>query len=435
MIEDEGTGPPGSALDPAAGPGTAARAISPRGLGPLILISIGTLVWNVDASIFSVLLPDIRRTLGLTLGAVGLLGAIFSIANLVEPAVAYLGDRIRRTFILVGEMILLAVFTGMAGVAGYLSSTALMYVSRGGMGIATSVGSTRQSLLTDYYAPADRSTAFYALSYPQIVGALIGPLLAGVIGSRMGWEAPFVILAVPAFLLAGVLAAGLREPPRGRFELASVSSRRAPSFKRSVGSILSRPTMRWFYVSLACAAVSILGMSTFAAVFFREAFDVDTAKLGVIVSGSSAAQLAGLSVGLVAVGWAMRRGTRRALGVIGAMVGVMAICLAILPFAPNAATAIAAYLVLSGTIGSLVPGMLAVVANVLPPSVRTFGFGLTTLTYLLAIPFLPVLGFVGDRYGVRLALAATAPMAVVALLTIVRMSRSVEADMARVSEA
>ena len=53
---------------------------------------------------------------------------------------------------------------------------------------------------------------------------------------------------------------------------------------------------------------------------------------------------------------------------------------------------------------------------------------------LLAIPVLPLLGLVGDHYGVRVAILLTAPASLAAIAVVYMMSRSIDADIARVSE-
>lgn len=411
------------------------RALAINRWMPLLLISLGTLVWSADASVFSVLLPDIQKSLRLGLSTVGLLGALFTAAQLVEPAVAYAADRIRRTAILVAELTILAICTALAAVAGWVGSLSLLYVSRGGVGLGNSVRSTRLSLLADYHPPQSRAVAFYALNFPQIFGQLIGPVVAGVVAVRLGWEAPFIILAVASLAMAGIVAAALREPARGRFELQpSGQAAPAPGFRRSVQLILSRPSMRWFYFLLPVGLISLLVMMSFSPIFFRQVFKVNTAGLGLVVAGSAAAQFAGLAAGAFFVSRAMKQGPGRALFVMGVFLAVQTLSFAAMPLAPSLPIALLAYLSGYGLLGALLPGVQTVIANVLPPHVRTFGLGLTILAYILAIPVLPLLGVVGDHYGVRTAILLTAPTSLAAIVVVYVMLRSIDADIAHVSE-
>ena len=436
MLDDQVEEVVGSATRPTASPGANDnRAAAISRWTPVLLISLGTLVWSADASVFSVLLPDIQKTLRLGLSAVGLLGALFTAAQLVEPAVAYAADRIRRTAILVAELTILAICTALAAVAGWAGSLSLLYISRGGMGLGNSVRSTRLSLLADYHPPQSRAVAFYALNFPQVFGQLIGPVVAGVVAVRLGWEAPFIILAVASLAMAGIVAVALREPARGRFELQpSGQAAPAPGFRRSVQLILSRASMRWFYGLLPVGLISLLVMMSFSPVFFRQVFKVDAAGLGVVVAGSAAAQFAGLAAGAFLVSRAMKKGPRRALFVMGVFLAVQTVSFAAMPLAPSLPIAVLAYLVAYGLLGALLPGLQTVVANVLPPHVRTFGLGLTIFAYILAIPVLPLLGLVGDHYGVRAAILLAAPASLAAIVVVYMMSRSIDADIERATE-
>src|SRR5215471_19668376 len=115
---------------PAAEQGT--EIVDRRSWLPLLLVYAGTLVYVTDGSLFQVLIPDIRRSFGLSLAAVGTLTSLYSLAQLAEPAVSYAGDRVRRTWLLVGEMLCLAVFTATAGLGGVLARASLVYASRAG---------------------------------------------------------------------------------------------------------------------------------------------------------------------------------------------------------------------------------------------------------------------------------------------------------------
>jgi predicted MFS family arabinose efflux permease len=400
---------------------------------PLLLIYAGTFVYITDGSIFQVLIPDIRKTFGLSLAAIGTLTSLYSLAQLTEPIVSYVGDRIRRTWLLVAEMLSLSLFTATAGLSGIVGKSSLAFVSRAGMGVTASIDATRLSLLSDYNPPTQRPLTFYGAQVPAVLGMLVGPALAGLIGQHFGWESPFLILSLPAFAMTAVIAIWLREPPRGQFELDEAPVA-APPFRRSLSLVLSRPTVRWYYVLIASTIVSTIAMGTYAPVLFRDAFDVDTSNLGFVIAGAAGFQFASLIVASIAMRKAVAASPRRALYVLAAILGAMGLCIIALPLAPSVALAIVAYIAIQGLSAAIPPGVLSLVAGVLPPTVRTFGFGLTTLTFILVVPILPLLGVLGDHYGVRASLLGTAPVILAGIAVMYRMSRTVEADMARVGD-
>ena len=74
------------------------------------------------------------------------------------------------------------------------------------------------SFLGDLYSPDNRSMPSTLVTAAMGVGILIGQVLAGVMGPRMGWRAPFVIISLPG-LAAGVFTSlYVSEPMRGQSE-------------------------------------------------------------------------------------------------------------------------------------------------------------------------------------------------------------------------
>jgi MFS family permease len=71
-----------------------------------------------------------------------------------------------------------------------------------------------------------------------------------------------------------------------------------------------------------------------------------------------------------------------------------------------------------------------VAANAIHPAVRTFAFGLTSLTFVLVAPFAPLLGVLGDRFGFRAPLLGTIPIVVAGVTAFAAMSRTIDKDMA-----
>eukprot|EP00667_Euglena_gracilis_P011703 EG_transcript_11969 len=89
----------------------------------------------------------------------------------------------------------------------------LMGITVGGLTPLTS------SLAGDLFPASRRSTAVALWSGLAGVGTLGGQVMAGLVGPAYGWRLPFLLVAVPALLVAGlVLQTG--EPERGRHEEA-----------------------------------------------------------------------------------------------------------------------------------------------------------------------------------------------------------------------
>ena len=74
------------------------------------------------------------------------------------------------------------------------------------------------SLISDYFPVEMRATALsiYALGIP--VGAKVGNFVGGWGAEELGWRMTFYLVGVPGVLVAFLLLATLKEPPRGMSE-------------------------------------------------------------------------------------------------------------------------------------------------------------------------------------------------------------------------
>ncbi len=182
------------------------------------------LVDTFDNSAFAVLGPDIQDSLhlsDLTLGVIGAIGGLLLFAAAVP--LGYLGDRTRRTAI-VG--VCSALWATFAVVTGLAVTVWQLVVAR----ILIGVGKANEqpvhsALLADAYPIEGRNRIYGIHRAAQPMGLLIGPLLAGgiaaIAGGASGWRWSFIVLALPAGILA-FAAFGLREPVRGGHEQRAV---------------------------------------------------------------------------------------------------------------------------------------------------------------------------------------------------------------------
>ena len=151
---------------------------------------------------YGVVLIGIAQEFGVGLFLLGVLANIAGFAfGLTSLPSGFLADRI-------GERRLLTLFclgSGVASIAVGLSPN--IYV----LGVALAV----LGLALGIYHPAGsafiaratkhRGMAFGYLGVSGNLGVALGPILAGAIASTLGWRAPYLIFAIPAFLVAGLL--------------------------------------------------------------------------------------------------------------------------------------------------------------------------------------------------------------------------------------
>lgn len=190
---------------PAVSPGRARYA-----LGVLFTINLFN---YVDRQIISGVLPLVQQDFRLSDTALGWLASAFMILYLTGSIpLGVLGDRVARNR-------LIAVGVGMWGVATFLSGLARSYgqlfAARALVGIGeASYGPTATAMVSDLF-PRERRGFVNALFNAAIpLGGAIGVIAGGLVGSRFGWRAAFLLVGPPSVALM-LLAWGLGDPLRG----------------------------------------------------------------------------------------------------------------------------------------------------------------------------------------------------------------------------
>jgi MFS family permease len=160
--------------------------------------------WMV-AGVWSTLIPLFgREQVGLSEVGVGL---GLAVASAAEFAVLFhagaAADRYGRKFVLVPSLALLA-----ASVAtlGLLDTVPLFVLGLGILGVASGyAGVPPAAMLSDVAPPDSSATAIGVYRFVADLGFMLGPLVAGVAASSIGFEAAFVASALPSVVALGLL--------------------------------------------------------------------------------------------------------------------------------------------------------------------------------------------------------------------------------------
>ena len=164
---------------------------------PWILIG---LLWVVsflnaaDRSVIVAVMPSIRDEFHLTNTQLGLIPAVFfwfyAGAALFSGR---LGDRVRRTRVIVWGLAFWSIATGLVplatGFAMLLGLRALVAVGE------SAYYPTATALIGDWHSNAVRSRALSAHQTAVFAGAGLGALAAGAIADQFGWRVPFLVFA------------------------------------------------------------------------------------------------------------------------------------------------------------------------------------------------------------------------------------------------
>jgi MFS family permease len=182
----------------------------------------------IDRQVLGLLVEPIRRDLGITDTQMGVLyGLAFALFyTLLGIPLGRLADRgSRRLIIGIG----IAAWSAMTVLCGIARTYDELLVARFGVAIGeAALAAPALSLIADYFAPNRRATALSVYALGVYLGAGLANLVGGAVlaglderatiswpllGDVRAWQSVFVIVALPGFVIAGLMAT-VREPER-----------------------------------------------------------------------------------------------------------------------------------------------------------------------------------------------------------------------------
>lgn len=263
----------------------AAASALPRH-APKIAIAMLTIVYAfnfIDRQILVILQEMIKEDMGLSDAQLGLLSG-FSFALIYVTAgipIAYWADRGNRKNIIA---LALAVWSGMTALSGFAQNFWQLLLARVGVGLGEAGGSPpAHSLISDYFPPEKRGTAMSIYSSGLYFGILVGYVVGGVVADAVGWRYTFMLLGVPGVLFALLLAAVVREPPRGRWESASVNAYK-PTLRETLKVLASYKSFMYLCIATAIANFGGYGTGNFSASLYLRIHGLSLTEVGLLLA-------------------------------------------------------------------------------------------------------------------------------------------------------
>jgi MFS family permease len=167
---------------------------------------------NMDRYAIAFLAEPIRLELHLTDTQIGLLtGLIFALFyTLFGVPAGWLADRFGRIRVIAITCTIWSVCSGLGGMAGSFAQLAL---ARIGVGVGDAGGAAPSySLISAFYAPHERGTAFGLFHLGAPVAALVGAFACASVAAHFGWRLAVVAVSFPGVLVAITLFMLIREP-------------------------------------------------------------------------------------------------------------------------------------------------------------------------------------------------------------------------------
>jgi MFS family permease len=193
----------------------------------VVLLASVLALSSADATTVGASATQLRHALHINNTDVGLLVSISSlVAAVASLPFGVLADRVRRTWVLGAAIVLWG--AAMIWSASVPSFGQLLLARLALGGVTAIAGPFIASLVGDYFDASERGRIYGFILAGELLGAGVGFAVTGDIAA-LSWRAAFVILALPAFVLAW-LVMRLPEPARGgRASLPAPGAAPAPA--------------------------------------------------------------------------------------------------------------------------------------------------------------------------------------------------------------
>lgn len=242
-----------------------------------------TLLWlafflnQADRQIFSVVLPLIRRDLGLTDSELGLIAsALVWTYGLLVPIAGFVGDRFSRRNILGFCLLFWSCATLLTG----FCATVLQFILL--RGIATGGGEafyapSANALLGENY----RKSRSFALSIHQTAvyfGIILSGIIAGYIGEQYGWQKAFYLFGGLGILLAVVFF--IRIPKDSPVLKTDLQKPLLAEIGETARIVIRKPTVILLTLGFGCMVFVNVGYLTWMPSFLVDKFGMSLTDAG-----------------------------------------------------------------------------------------------------------------------------------------------------------
>ena len=263
----------------------------------MLLLALNLLNF-IDRYILPGAQPLIQREFHATDQQMGALTtALFVTYMLIAPLTGWLGDRYRRKPLIVGGAVLWSLATlATAWVHSYWT----LYFRHALVGVGEATFTIfAPAVIADFYPERERNRILSIFYVAIPVGAALGYLAGGELGTLWGWREPFFLCAIPGLVVAALYAGIGREPERG------ASDHIKPTLNRTTFlGLFTNAAFLTGTFGLAALTFAMGGISAWVPTFLHRFNGLSVANASLTVSAITVVDgIAGTLVG----GWVAQR--------------------------------------------------------------------------------------------------------------------------------
>lgn len=366
----------------------------------IIMLWIAYFLNQGDRQIYNVVIPLIKDDLHLTDVQLGLVATVFTITyGCLVPFGGFLGDFLKRKWIVFTSILIFSIGTLCTGFAGGLISLIVLRGITSGGGEAFYYPAAT-SLISQYH----QKTRAMALSIHQTslyVGIVASGFIAAYIGEHFGWRASFLTFGLGGLLLCILLFFKMEDTPQQVQE-----SRHSIAYV--IKEIFRKKTVWMLSIAFGCMCFVNIGYVTWMSTFYYEKFhlSLSTAGFTSMFFHFSAAFLGVLIGGRLSDKYASKRKTvRMETEFVGLLLGAPFIFL--MGYTSSLYVSYAMLALFGIFRGIYDSNLYAALFDVIEPKLRASSVGIMTAFAFIVGAMAPLaLGYIKTHYGLSIGISS-----------------------------
>ena len=418
---------------------------------PVIALGLLGVADTFQSYAFTVLTPEISRTIGISVAAIAGARALQGLAVAVAPlpVAALTQHRARRALLCISTGVAWSVMTLYTGfVTSLLGLIGILCLD----GLTTgSVTALHAPLVIDSYHPEARVRALSAYNGVATFGNVLSPLFVGVLASVAGftWRGVFIALGLTSILMT-LVSLRLRDPGFGKWDTeqlrASVHEAHgehattsdlsdrdvALGFWEICRRMLLIPTNRRVFAGFAVFGILTVPLGTFISFFLDERWNMGPGQRGVFFACNAGAGVLALFIYGGRGERQFRESPARVLQAAGYLLAIAVALVAVGGVLPIFAPMLACFALAGAVIVLLQPLLGISLLSIIPAHMRPHAQALVGI--FVAIGGLVgalLLGSIQTQYGVTGTMIAVAIPGILGAFIIASAGRLIESDLDR----
>ena len=256
------------------------------------VLGLLTLVYTfnfIDRQVLVILQEQIREELGLMDWQLGMLsGLVFAVFySVLGVPIAHASEIFGRKRVVAVSLGFWSLMTALMGMANNFLQLAMLRI---GVGVGEAGGSPpSHSMISDIFPRNRRALALSVFSMGVYFGYLLAYSTGGWAAEALGWRMTFIVVGLPGVLIALVVAATIKEPPRGLAEngyrvptaVAGTDAKPPiPGFLETLKVLWSRKSFRYLALAGSLQSLAGYGVGNFMPSFIIRAHDMAIGDIG-----------------------------------------------------------------------------------------------------------------------------------------------------------